>query len=316
MAKDNTKGKDETRVNRHTKKNNKVELRGAIEELGSNVYCYGNKRQAEFYNKTTEGIADYVGQTYNKDMRKLVNDGVELSLIEPTEPEGTANTYKIKKYEKDLSRYYEKLDKYNEYKAKVFLVIKGQCSLSMKNKLESMDKYKVFEENDNVVELLKLIKELSHQTTEVKYQYWTLTTLLWRLMNMRQGENETMAAYHKRFKNMIEIVEGQWGKLYPDKIAAEEADYNVKDKKADVISKCNAQMLACMFMHGANKKLYKKCINELNNMYQSRKITCWLCQGEGHKANECPKRNEEQNDNTHKGSKFEKAKVKWTHSIK
>ena len=178
-----------------------------------------------------------------------------------------------------------------------------------------------------MVELLKLIKELSHQTTEVKYQYWTLTTLLWRLMNMRQGENETMAAHYKRFKNMIEIVEGQWGKLYPDKIAAEEADYDVKSKKADVISKCNAQMLACMFMHGANKKLYKKCIIELNNMYlsgndrypksieaamtymshyaddtradkpeegiqlmQSRKITCWLCQGEGHKANECPKR--------------------------
>ena len=48
-----------------------------------------------------------------------------------------------------------KLAVYNDYKAKVLLVVKGQCNLSMKNKLETMNKYSRFEQNDDVVKLLK-----------------------------------------------------------------------------------------------------------------------------------------------------------------
>ena len=95
MAKDNTKGKEEIRVNRHTRKNNiKVDLWGAIEELGIDVHCHGDKRQATFCNKTSEAIADCVSGEHNKDMRDSVNDGVEVNLTEPREPKGNVTTHK------------------------------------------------------------------------------------------------------------------------------------------------------------------------------------------------------------------------------
>ena len=349
---DGNKGNEETRASRYTKKNNnEKELRGAIEELGSNVHCYGNQRQGEFCTKTTESIADYVGREHNEDMRKLVKDGKEITLIEPTDPEGKETTYKVKKFEKDLARYYEKMDKYNEYKAKVFLVVKGQCSLSMKNKLEAMKEYGKLEKDDDVVGLLKIIKELSYVSTEVKYQYWSMTTMLYKLMNTRQGENETMAAYYKRFKNVVDIVEGQWGELYPEKVAKDDSDYSDDAKRQAVIDGCNGKLLACVFMHGANRKSHKSCIGELNNMYlsgsdrcpksveaamtymshyvdqnrgdksvekfqlmQNRTVTCWLCNEEGHKAHKCPTRKKK--EQTEVKPKLEAAQIKWHSTLR
>ena len=115
-------------------------------------------------------------------------------------------TYKLKKYKKDLALYYEKLDKYLKIKAKVFLVIKGKCTLSMKNNLAAMEKYGELEENDDVVGLLKMIKELSYSSTEVKYEYWLMTKMLYRLINVRQGDNETMAGSNRRTGQQDDVL--------------------------------------------------------------------------------------------------------------
>ena len=99
-----------------------MELCGATEELGSGVHCHGDQRQGKFCTKTTESIADHVGREHNEDIRKSVIDGAELKLIEPTDPTEEETTHEIKKCKKDLARHYEKLDKCNECKAKVFLI--------------------------------------------------------------------------------------------------------------------------------------------------------------------------------------------------
>ena len=215
----------------HNNNNEASNIKGAIEELGRNVHCYGRRHQAEFFTKTTEAIGDYVGREYSKDMRNLVIDGVELSLSMPPEPPGQTNQYKIEKCKEDVKRYYCKSDKYKEQKAKVFTVIRGQCSLSMKNKLESDKDYKTWVKNDDVTSLLKKIKELTYSTTEVRYEYWTLVTSLGKLANMRQSEGETVPSYYKRFKNVVDIVESQWGDIHPIKLVMKETDYTDDSKK-------------------------------------------------------------------------------------
>ena len=134
-----------------------------------------------------------------------------------------------------------------------------------------------------------------------------------------------MAAHHKRFKNMVDIVEGQWGESHPEKVAMNGLDCNDNTKCQVVMDRCNGKFLACVFMHGANRKLHKNCIGELNDvclsgsdkypklveaamtcmlhcmdqncgdesgegiqLMQQKTIECWLCQEEGHEANKCP----------------------------
>jgi hypothetical protein len=116
------------RVNR---KAETMRARGSMEELGNNVYLYGSKNHdGDAYIKTTDAIAKYVGCEYNKAMWMLVKYHKEVLPTEPAEPSGKdVSSIKLKKYECELSQYHAKLDDYEEYKAKVFVIMKGQCSL-------------------------------------------------------------------------------------------------------------------------------------------------------------------------------------------
>ena len=93
---------------------------------------------------------------------------------------------------------------------KVLLAVKGQCNPSMKNELETVEECGNLEKNDNTVGSLKMIKELSHLSTEVKCQHQSMMTILWKPVNVCQGDTETMVGHCKRFMNAVDIVEGLW----------------------------------------------------------------------------------------------------------
>jgi hypothetical protein len=40
-----------------------------------------------------------------------------------------------------LKQYSFKKERYEEHKAKIFVIVKGQCTLNMKNKVESLQGY-------------------------------------------------------------------------------------------------------------------------------------------------------------------------------
>jgi hypothetical protein len=110
------------------------------------------------------------------------------------------------KYKTGLSRYYDKMDKHKEHKAKVFMIIKGQYSLMMKNKVESMTNYKKWEEDDTMVELLNGLKELSFSTVDIQYEYWMVSQSLKSTMMMRQQDKESLNSYYKRFINLVDVA--------------------------------------------------------------------------------------------------------------
>ena len=100
----------------------------------------------------------------------------------------------------------------------------------MKNELEATEKHSKSEQNDNVVGPLKMTKELSCMSTEVKCQCWSMMTMLDKSVNTCQGDNDTMAVHCKRFKNVVNVVEGQWGKLCPKKVVTNESVHSDETK--------------------------------------------------------------------------------------
>ena len=80
------------------------------EELGNDVHCQSNGGQVKICAKTTKGIADCMGCECNEDMRKSVNDRVEVIFKELDEPKRDMTTHKMKKCEKDLAKCHKKLD--------------------------------------------------------------------------------------------------------------------------------------------------------------------------------------------------------------
>ena len=121
--------------------------------------------------KTTKAMCDCMGGVHSKDVKNSVVDGAELSLTEPTELTRDVNQCEIEKHEEEIKRCHGEKQKCEEHKSKVFILIKGQCSLSVKNKVEADEDREDWSFNDNVVASSKRIKELSCLTTEVQCEH-------------------------------------------------------------------------------------------------------------------------------------------------
>ena len=248
-----------------------VKLRGNVIELGTNVYSYSKKSSGEYFTKVTEAIADYCARDLNdKDMRVLVMNGTERVLKKPKKPNVKQPTpFDIEEYRSDLKEYNDGKKRYERNKAQVFLIIRGQCLQQMRNKIESHENYKEYEENDDVVNLMRIIKEIMYSTTEVVYNHWNVATTMSKLHNTVQYKKESLVAYYKRFVNMVDVVETQWGILSPIGIAEEDAEFTNNQKKEEIIKKTRDHYLACVFIRGIDKKRHSKCVDSLHNDYMA-----------------------------------------------
>jgi hypothetical protein len=68
-------------------------------------------------------------------MRLLVKNQEEnepKELVMPDKEEAKS-PFIMKKYETELKQYDFKKERYEEHKAKIFVIVKGQCILNMKN---------------------------------------------------------------------------------------------------------------------------------------------------------------------------------------
>ena len=86
-------------------------------------------------------------------------DGVELSLSKPPKSPGEKTECNIEKFKEDVKCQHRKSDKCGEHEAKVFMVIRGQFDLSVKNELELDKDCETWVGNDDAKTLLNKIKE-------------------------------------------------------------------------------------------------------------------------------------------------------------
>ena len=74
--------------------------------------------------------------------------------------------------------------------------------------------------------------------------------------------------HHKRFMNVVNVVEGQRGESHPEKVTENKLDCSDETKHQETMDKCNKKLLTCLFVQGENEKSCKKCVNEMNDV-------CW-----------------------------------------
>ena len=244
-----------------------------IEELKGHIYVYGVAGQAVKYEKTTKKIAEYVGQKYGKPMWNLVANLRETEFEEPEDEDSrTATAGQLRKWELLLKLYKEETKEYKTQKGKLFLLIKGQCHTAMGDKLESMPIYHKALEEDDVIQLLKTMKQLVYSTDNVQYELWTMQAQLKRFVNIKQQPNEDPLAFTKRYCGQLDAFETVWGQLFPFKLFV---SYDPEDKEEDAITAEEAQLqnaktrekfLACHFL-GAMDERYKSAVDDLNNEY-------------------------------------------------
>jgi hypothetical protein len=247
---------------------------GKTEELGEYVYKIGSSDQADTFIRTTEAIADYVGVKYGWVMRMLVKNREEKAFTKPTMPTaakvttrsqtgtetevpGSVSSAQLADYKAELDNYHRDTRAYQENKAKVFVVILGQCTVAVMSGLESGGGLTRLEVNLDVIGLLEKLESMAFSTGGIQEPFVILVYSLRRLVDLRQGPQEGVAKYYKRFKISADVLGGHWG------------DFNPSNLAKDGVTKEEAQdrLLARAFLMGADKRRFGSLVEEYNNSY-------------------------------------------------
>jgi hypothetical protein len=127
----------------------------------------------------------------------------------------------------------------------------------MRSHLDNLKEiYPQLEKDNDVIGLLKLLKELSFTTINAHYEYWTKMQSLRRFVNVQQLPRESLASYYRRWKAPLEVLEAQWGEFGPTIHDSNDTDKEARDK-----------LLACLFLNGCDRKRYGKVIEELSHAH-------------------------------------------------
>jgi hypothetical protein len=114
--------------------------------------------------------------------------------------------------------------------------------------------------NDDAVGLLRQLKQMAFASGGVQHPFWTLQIVIRRLLAIiNQGTRESVTNYYRRFVSTTEVIEEQWGKFYPEKLAvsASDVDKNIARDK----------YLSMIFLARADKARFGTLIEDLNNSY-------------------------------------------------
>jgi hypothetical protein len=232
-----------------TSSNYRSEL--GIEELRGHIFTYGNKTQTDKYLKTRKALGEYVGTKYGRRMWCLVVKKKEAEFPDPDDPGEDATRAQLEKFKMLLRVNIEDEKKYREDKALVFRLILGQCTTTMRNKIEAAGKYAALEDNDDVVGLLELIRELVYITKKTQ-------AAMRRLVGVKQESKESLSSFVKRFEAQVEATENVWGLLVPHKM---------KGQLLTEQEKGRSKFMACLFLGAVDRARYKQAIDDLNNDY-------------------------------------------------
>jgi hypothetical protein len=145
---------------------------GKEEKLGELVYKFNTKDQADMYLCNTEAIADFVGVEYGRDTRMLVKHCTEKTFTEPSMPRSKdATPGLMEKYKTELRIFHREKKEFQDNKANVFVIIPGQCTHNVKSKLENGSGYATLEMNDDVVGLLRQLKQMVFASGGVQHPF-------------------------------------------------------------------------------------------------------------------------------------------------
>ena len=238
----------------------------SLEAQGEQLFKFNSKDQADSYLCAKKKTADHLGVELGWDIRQLIKDGTEPTFKAPKQPTNDALTKTpgaLKMWEVKYAMHCKKEEEFKEKKSVAFLAILERCSTAMRTHIESDAGYKTLEKERNVVGLLDKMKTAAFSAGGVQHPFWILVYLLKKLVNMNQGPTETVENYHQRIDASKDVIGLTWGILYPPELIESKSE---ADKK-----KANEQLMAMIFLSGADKKRYGKLVEELNNAYLAKK---------------------------------------------
>ena len=327
-------------------------FKGETAEMNGNVFqLQSEKARKGQFDDTMEALQRYSAKVYPKDsvfLLPLFKELKQPTVKEPDKP-GTGSNIKkqgesVDKWDKML--YLESVKMYLKTKERttatltsLYGIVWGQCSRLMQNKCRNDKDFEEIEEKCDVVRLLKIIKNASHELESNTCVWDALSQAKRRFYAYKQADHEPNAVHVKNLKNLFSVIEYYDGNMFEDEVLmnsikedATNSGESIDDAecKRRVKNKCLALELVnsskwrtviedirTQFLY--KNDIYPKDLTEAFELLEYHSKRHGKKQGKRSKSNSNPPNNEDvvqgaqyatQNRNTKSGTKGSEADMK------
>ena len=181
---------------------------GATDDLKGDIFDLVGSRSADLFIKTKKAIANYVGRTYQHsgDIRRAIETLTIPTIPMPTAPVADPMpvllaaifSEQVKEYVKQTSRLQENIKR-------LWALVWGQCSDTIRTRLQALDGYDDMHTTSNGLQLLIAIKDLMFNVQEQKYVPLSIHLAKRQFFLLSQGRN-TVGEYYDQFKNQTDVL--------------------------------------------------------------------------------------------------------------
>jgi hypothetical protein len=102
-------------------------------------------------------------------------------------------------------------DRYRDNEMNAWALIYDQCSPELKNKLEGAEGYEKVKETNNIIQLLKMIRNYCCQFDTLNNEYMLIVGAFKNLFFFWQKPDQANADYHKDFMALVKVIEEYGG---------------------------------------------------------------------------------------------------------
>ena len=168
------------RCNGFPKKRRYDNFKGANEKLSTVIFDYGGTGNQDMFVKSKKKIEIYIGQNFDnpRDIQSSIENLELYTILMPPAPADygapTADKTASFMYEKKVQRYILREESLQNNIVKAFALIWGQCTDSLKAKLESVPNWRDIYENKDSIRLLKEMKNIIYKFEDQLYPMCSL----------------------------------------------------------------------------------------------------------------------------------------------
>ena len=141
-------------------------FKGKTDKLEEHFYNIGVANQSQLFANTTKEVAEYAGQNLkeSQDIRLSIEQVDDVTFNIPTNcaETGGLNAKVVNIiYKTELDNYIKCTNQYRQNKSSMYAIVFGQCYKSMRAKIEGDAKFNSIKANSDVIQLLKLIRDIT-----------------------------------------------------------------------------------------------------------------------------------------------------------
>ncbi len=193
------------------------------------------------------------------------------TLTSPTDPPENANRTETRIWEKTVDEYVKQRSYLAENMKTLYSLVWGQCTDSMRQKLEAHKTFAGVSTTGDGLGLLKLVKGIAFRFQSQKYLPHALHEALKRYYNCSQGKFASAQAYLEHFQNVIAVVTESGGSIAGhegiENIIIGEEGYDrermTEAQANEVKDKTTARSTAMAFLLGSDRSRYGRLIEAL-----------------------------------------------------